>query len=86
MSRLISPIDVSIELTPMEFNLLMTLMKRRGRVQSRQVLLADVWNMGSDVTTRTIDTHIKRLREKLKEAGVMIETVRGLGYRFSEEA
>ena len=78
--------DVSIELTPMEFNLLVTLMKRRGRVQSRQVLLADVWDMGSEVTTRTIDTHIKRLREKLKDVGVMIETVRGLGYRFSEEA
>ena len=77
--------DTPIELTPMEFKLLVTLMKRKGRVQSRHVLLSDVWDMGSDVTTRTIDTHIKRLREKLSQAGIYIETVRGLGYRFSEE-
>ncbi|MGA1840310.1 MAG: response regulator [bacterium] len=77
--------DTPIDLTPMEFKLLVTLMKRKGRVQSRHVLLSDVWDMGSDVTTRTIDTHIKRLREKLGQAGIFIETVRGLGYRFSEE-
>jgi len=77
--------DNAIELTPMEFKLLVTLMKRKGRVQSREVLLSDVWDIGSDVTTRTIDTHIKRLREKLGEAGTLIETVRGLGYRLSEE-
>lgn len=75
----------NIELTQMEFRLLVILMKRRGRVQSRQVLLNDVWEMWSDVTTRTIDTHIKRLREKLGSAGHLIETVRGIGYRFSEE-
>lgn len=74
-----------IELTPMEFKLLVILLKRKGHVQSREVLLSDVWDIASDVTTRTIDTHIKRLREKLEEAGKLIETVRGLGYRFSEE-
>lgn len=73
-----------IELTPLEFNLLVTLIKRKGRVQSRDVLLNDVWDMGSDVVTRTIDTHIKRLRKKLGKAGEFIDTVRGIGYRFSE--
>ncbi|MBN2374159.1 response regulator transcription factor [bacterium] len=73
-----------IELTPLEFNLLVTLIKRKGRVQSRDVLLNDVWDMGSEVVTRTIDTHIKRLRKKLGKAGKFIDTVRGIGYRFSE--
>lgn len=77
--------DKIIELTPIEFKLLVTLMRRKGRVQSRDMLLADVWDMGSEIITRTIDTHIKRLREKLGEAGKFIETVRGIGYRFSEE-
>jgi two-component system, OmpR family, phosphate regulon response regulator PhoB len=74
-----------VELTNMEFNLLATLMKRAGRVQSRDKLLDDVWDIASDVTTRTVDTHIKRLREKLGRAGDLIETVRGVGYRFSEK-
>lgn len=73
-----------VELTQMEFNLLVTLMKRRGRVQGRDTLLADVWNMDTEIDTRTIDTHVKRLREKLGRAGRSIETVRGLGYRFRE--
>ena len=73
-----------INLTQLEFNLLVTLIKRRGRVQSRDSLLEDVWDMASDVTTRTIDTHIKRLREKLGKSGELIETVRGIGYRFNE--
>ena len=72
-------------LTPMEFKLLITLMQRRGKVQSRDRLLDDVWDIASDVTTRTIDTHIKRLRQKLGKAGKLIETVRGLGYKFKEE-
>ena len=76
----------TVELTPMEFRLLLTLMERRGRVQSRENLLNDVWGMTADVTTRTIDTHIKRLRQKLGSVGHLIETVRGLGYRFNEEA
>ncbi|MCM8796042.1 MAG: response regulator transcription factor [Candidatus Omnitrophica bacterium] len=74
-----------IDLTPMEFKLLVTLMERRGRVQTRERLLSDVWDMHAEVYTRTVDTHIKRLREKLGKAGKMIETVTGLGYRFKEE-
>ncbi|MCM8791111.1 MAG: response regulator transcription factor [Candidatus Omnitrophica bacterium] len=74
-----------IELTQMEFKLLTTLIERRGRVQTRENLLSDVWQMDSDIDTRTIDTHIKRLREKLGRSGDLIETVRGLGYKFKEE-
>jgi DNA-binding response OmpR family regulator len=74
-----------VELTRLEFELLATLLRRRGRVQTRDMLSADVWDMSSDVDTRTIDTHIKRLRQKLGKAGKQIETVRGLGYKFSEE-
>ena len=73
-----------IKLTQLEFKLLVTLIKRKGRVQSRDGLLEDVWDIASDVTTRTIDTHIKRLREKLGKTGKLIETVRGIGYRFNE--
>ena len=73
-----------IKLTQLEFKLLVALIKRRGRVQSRDALLEDVWDIASDVTTRTIDTHIKRLREKLGKIGKLIETVRGIGYRFNE--
>jgi DNA-binding response OmpR family regulator len=75
-----------ITLTLLEFKLLLTLMQRAGRVQSRDRLLSDVWEMAGDITTRTIDTHIKRLRQKLGDVGDMIETVRGIGYRFKEEA
>ena len=75
----------TIELTAMEFKLLIILIQRRGKVQSRDRLLDDVWDIASDVTTRTIDTHIKRLRQKLGKAGKLIETVRGLGYKFSDE-
>lgn len=73
-----------LQLTALEFKLLTTLLERRGRVQTRERLLEDVWGMSPDVTTRTVDTHIKRLREKLGEAGNYIETVRGVGYRFAE--
>lgn len=75
-----------VELTVMEFKLLVTLIQRRGRLQSRERLLTDVWDIDTEVTTRTIDTHIKRLRQKLGKTGKMIETVRGIGYRFSEGA
>ena len=75
----------TIGLTAMEFKLLITLIQRRGKVQSRDRLLDDVWDIASDVTTRTIDTHIKRLRQKLGKAGKLIETIRGLGYKFSDE-
>lgn len=74
-----------VKLTAMEFKLLATLIHRSGRVQTREQLLDTVWNLDSDVTTRTIDTHVKRLRQKLGEAGKLIETVRGYGYRFKDE-
>ena len=77
--------DKIIELTQMEFKLLVTLIERRGRVQTRDRLLSDVWDMDTNVDTRTIDTHVKRLREKLGKSGSLIETVRGLGYKFKDE-
>jgi two-component system, OmpR family, phosphate regulon response regulator PhoB len=69
-------------LTALEFRLLCLLFDRRDRVQSRAALLDDVWGVSSDLETRTVDTHVKRLREKLGAAGGYIETVRGVGYRF----
>ncbi len=74
----------TIELTAKEFGLLSTLMSRPGRVMSREKLLEEVWGADIAVTHRTIDTHLKRLREKLGEAGHLIDTVRGVGYRFSD--
>ena len=71
-----------IPLTPLEFKLLTTLMARLGRVQSREQLLEDVWEMSSEVETRTVDTHVKRLREKLGSGRDLLETVRGIGYRL----
>ena len=75
-----------VALTALEFRLLTTLMQRRGRVQSRERLLDDVWGITADVTTRTVDTHVKRLREKLGAAADYIETLRGVGYRFRDGA
>jgi len=72
-----------LELTATEFKLLATLMERRGRVQSRDVLLNDVWSYDSAIDTRTVDTHVRRLREKLGKAGNHVETVRGFGYRMA---
>jgi DNA-binding response OmpR family regulator len=72
-------------LTQIEFKLLVILVERKGRVQSRDRLFEDVWDIASEVTSRTIDTHIKRLRTKLGRSGELIETVRGVGYRFREE-
>jgi len=74
-----------IELSPMEFKLLSVLIDRKGRVQSRDQLLADVWGLSSEVTTRTIDTHVKLLRQKLGKAGDSIQTVRGIGYKIDDE-
>ena len=74
--------DEEIALTALEFRLLKHLLDRRGRVQTRDQLLEEVWGYSSDVTTRTVDTHIKRLREKLLGAGDCIQTIRGVGYRF----
>jgi two-component system phosphate regulon response regulator PhoB len=73
---------VEVSLTPLEFKLLCMLYERRNRVQSRAVLLDDVWGASQENETRTIDTHVKRLREKLGDVGGYIETVRGVGYRF----
>lgn len=73
-----------VELTALEFRLLTTLIERRGRVQTREVLLADVWSADSEVTTRTVDTHVQRLRKKLGPAAQHIQTLRGVGYRFVE--
>ena len=73
-----------VHLTSIEFKLLRTLLQRRGRVQARDRLLNDVWGYESIIDTRTVDTHVRRLREKLGKAGSAIETVRGFGYRFRE--
>ena len=71
-----------ITFTTTEFNLLHTLVKRLGRVQSRDVLLRDVWGYNFVEDTRTVDTHVTRLRTKMGEAGDMIKTVRGFGYKM----
>ena len=74
--------EQEVELTALEFKLLVTLYDRRNRVQTRSALLDDVWGIQADITTRTVDTHVKRLREKLEAARDYVETVRGVGYRF----
>ena len=73
-----------LTLTLMEFKLLTLLIRRKGQAQSREVLLSDVWDVDKEINTRTIDTHVTRLREKLGETGRFIVTVRGLGYKFDE--
>ncbi|HXN32748.1 MAG TPA: winged helix-turn-helix domain-containing protein, partial [Polyangiaceae bacterium] len=73
-----------ISLTHLEFKLLLTLADRRDRVQSREALLSDVWGLNPQSKTRTVDTHIKRLRGKLRSAGRFVQSVRGVGYRFSD--
>ena len=73
-----------IDLTATEFKLLTLLAQRRGRVQSRDQLLRDVWEYNSVIDTRTVDTHMRRLREKLGPAAKHLDTVRGVGYRFVE--
>ncbi len=75
----------AIRLTALEFRLLHCFVSRKGRVQTRDALLAEVWGVHAEQTTRTVDTHVKRLREKLGDAGHYIETLRGVGYRFSEK-
>lgn len=73
-----------IELTATEFKLLRLLMERRGRVQTREHLLINVWNYETEIETRTVDTHVRRLREKLAGEADWIETIRGVGYRMAE--
>ena len=75
-----------IDLTPTEFKLLQILMERKGRVQSRDRLLQDVWGYDQLIDTRTVDTHVRRLREKMGEAADYVTTVRGVGYRLMEPA
>ena len=75
----------AIELTATEFKLITVLAQRRGRVQSRDQLLHDVWEYDTSIDTRTVDTHVRRLREKLGPAAKYLDTVRGVGYRFVEE-
>ena len=75
----------SIDLTATEFRLLTVLAKRRGRVQSREQLLRDVWEYESLIDTRTVDTPMRRLRETLGPAAKYLDTVRGVGYRFLAE-
>ena len=75
-----------IDLTPTEFKLLQILMERKGRVQSRDRLLQDVWGYDQLIDTRTVDTHVRRLREKMGEAADYVATVRGVGYRLIEPA
>ena len=72
----------AMELTATEFKLLTILAQRRGRVQSRDQLLKDVWEYDNVIDTRTVDTHMRRLREKLGKAAKHLDTVRGVGYRF----
>ena len=74
-----------LTLTPTEFRLLLTLVQRRGRAQSRAQLLEAVWQLGDDTTERAVDTHIKRLRQKLGPVSDRIQTVRGIGYRFTDD-
>jgi two-component system phosphate regulon response regulator PhoB len=74
-----------VQLTATEFKLLVLLAERRGRVQSRDTLLRDVWEYDSLIDTRTVDTHMRRLRDKLGDAAAHLDTVRGVGYRFVEK-
>lgn len=74
-----------VALTALEFKLLTTLVERQGRVQTREMLLSDVWGIDADIETRAVDANVKRLRRKLGSAGESLETVRGVGYRMREE-
>jgi two-component system, OmpR family, phosphate regulon response regulator PhoB len=80
--RQVSVSGEDVHLTALEHRLLLALMERRGRAQSRQQLYVDVWKASPDVRTRTVDMHVQRLRRKMGEAAELIETVRGVGYRF----
>jgi two-component system phosphate regulon response regulator PhoB len=77
--------EQELELTALEFKLLHQFMAQPGRVQSRERLLSDVWGISSPLETRTVDTHVMRLRDKLGPARERLETVRGVGYRMADE-
>jgi two-component system phosphate regulon response regulator PhoB len=74
-----------LELTATEFKLLRLMMERQGRVQTREHLLLNVWNYSTEIETRTVDTHVRRLREKLGPEAGWIETIRGVGYRIADK-
>jgi len=74
-----------LELTATEFKLLRLLMERQGRVQTREHLLLNVWNYSTEIETRTVDTHVRRLREKLGTEAGWVETIRGVGYRIADK-
>jgi two-component system phosphate regulon response regulator PhoB len=76
--------DKPLDLTLTEFKLVTVLAERRGRVQTREQLLKDVWGYNTFIDTRTVDTHMRRLRDKLGDAAKLLDTVRGVGYRFLE--
>ncbi len=76
--------ETEVQLTATEFRLLRALMERRGRVQTREQLLTEVWGYADDVDSRTVDTHVRRLRRKLGDHAGRIETVIGVGYRFRD--
>jgi DNA-binding response OmpR family regulator len=82
--HLVTVAGARVDLTATEFKLVILLAQRRGRVQSREALLRDVWEYDSLIDTRTVDTHMRRLREKLGTAAKYLDTVRGVGYRFIE--
>jgi two-component system phosphate regulon response regulator PhoB len=75
----------AVELTATEFKLLEVLARRRGRVQTRERLLQDVWGYDNPIDSRTVDTHMRRLREKIGDTARFLETIRGVGYRFKAE-
>lgn len=75
----------ALELTATEFKLLRLMMERQGRVQTREHLLLNVWNYSTEIETRTVDTHVRRLREKLGPEAGWIETIRGVGYRIADK-
>ena len=75
-----------VTLTATEFKLLELLARRRGRVQTRERLLQDVWGYENPIDSRTVDTHMRRLREKIGDAARFLETIRGVGYRFTADA
>ena len=75
----------ALDLTATEFKLLRLMMERQGRVQTREHLLLNVWNYSTEIETRTVDTHVRRLREKLGTEAGWIETIRGVGYRIADK-
>jgi two-component system phosphate regulon response regulator PhoB len=83
-AQLVWVAEQEVKLTTLEYKLLVTLHDRRGLVQTRETLLSDIWGLSGDLATRTVDTHVKKLRKKLGHADRYVQTVRGIGYRFAE--